>query len=69
MPDTHPGATHIHDLPVQEHHEMQHYQHSTAPAHIPMHVIAQHISDGATHIPMNVIASQIAQGQGATKVI
>ena len=69
VPDTHPGATHIHDLPVQEHHEMQHYQHSTAPAHIPMHVIAQHISDGATHIPMNVIASQIAQGESATKVI
>jgi len=53
VPDTHPGATHIHDLPVQEHHEMQHYEHSSAPA----------------HIPMNVIASQIAQGQGATKVI
>jgi hypothetical protein len=34
-----------------------------------MHVIAQHISEGATHIPMNMIASQIAQGQGATKVI
>ena len=69
VPDTHPGATHIHDLPVQEHHEIQQYEHSTAPAHIPMHVIAQHISDGATHIPMNVIASQIAQGESATKVI
>ena len=69
VPDTHPGATHIHDLPVQEHHEIHHYEHSSAPAHIPMHVIAQHISEGATHIPMNMIASQIAQGESATKVI